>query len=1136
MFWLSKNIVILVILSPLFISAKEMQAGNGLLFKENKGQVTDQHYKPRNDIRFYGSDKGLSYFLKDGGISYQLYKKNRSPGVPLLSQPKEEKADSITIYRLDVEWIGADKSASIQTRNEQGGFENYYISDHPVLNVKSYGSVLYKDIYPLVDLKYYSSNGSLKYDYIVKPGSNYKNIRLKIEGATSINPNMDGSVTITTPLGNIIEGSPKVYQDGKELRAGWVVNNGVLGFEIDGYDVSKEMVIDPLVRTWATYYGGGSWGGTSFNGWDEGNGTGTDINGNVYICGSTSSNTNIATSGTFQTNIGTSAANSATVAFLAKFNSSGSRLWGTYYGYGNGIGPTLTPGQVIGLDCASDAMGNVYLTGYAGYCTICASTNGYQTGPQNGAAFLAKFDSNGQRLWGTYYGGPTTVAENCAVDANNNVYISGVTSSATNISSSSGQQNSLGGAKDGFLAKFNSAGARLWATYYGGTGNDSIRGLVAINGAVIISGTTWSSNNIATISGFQPNLLGSGPNAFLAKIDSNGQRDWGTYFGQAETWGNGCEAEQNGSLYIVGKTNAGGLATPGVSQQTSGGMLDGFLAKFDNNGSRVWTTYLGGISNDLLNGCAVDNSGGGKIFVYGQAYSSDNIVTPGAYRIKFPANATAASVFAEFDSLGQKKWATYYGFYSMRYNGCSASNGAVYFLGTSPTYETSTPGSHQPIPGGNPDAYLVKFSDCAAPSMPVINTPSPIVICAYDSVILSTPSMAGIHYQWYKNDDTLTGAQANNYTARESGRYLVAATDNIGCPSFSPAIELISNPVPVVLINKTEIPCSGNPLATIKLIPNNLFPPYTFSWNGLPDTTAVVSNLPVGTYVATTTDSNGCFNSDSITITQSTSPMPSSPLASICAVTVDSATGKDIVIWEKNGIRHASLYKIYRETQVADQYVLAGSLLSGQFSTFLDTASRPQQQSHRYKISEMDSCNNEFPMSEFHKTIHLTSNKGLNSEINLIWNTYEGKSYNTHYIMRKVNNGLFINIAQVSSNATSFTDVNPPFGIKKYRVDIDLPAACNPSAKSTAFNTISSNVISDFTGPVVLVPNPTPGPVEILGETPARVIVINAVGQVVSEFESTNVINIGQLNRGIYLVNLYDQTGNLYYREKMVKW
>ena len=85
-------------------------------------------------------------------------------------------------------------------------------------------------------------------------------------------------------------------------------------------------------------------------------------------------------------------------------------------------------------------------------------------------AFLVKFNSSGVRQWGTYYGGTGyDYSFSCATDASGNIYLSGYTRSTSGIATTGAHQTTLGRGYDAFLVKFNSSGVRQWGTYYGGT-------------------------------------------------------------------------------------------------------------------------------------------------------------------------------------------------------------------------------------------------------------------------------------------------------------------------------------------------------------------------------------------------------------------------------------------------------------------------------------------------------------------------------------------------------------------------------------------------------------------------------------------------------------------------------------------
>src|SRR5436309_152173 len=132
----------------------------------------------------------------------------------------------------------------------------------------------------------------------------------------------------------------------------------------------------------------------------------------------------------------------------------GNRIWSTYYG-----GPANEVSPSGGPFVATDNTGNVLLAGYTlssssiavgGFpSTLSISSGGFQNyiGGLNDA-FLVKFNSSGNRIWASYYGGPgVDAASGCALDGSGNIYISGATGS-TNSIASGGFQNTYGGSND----------------------------------------------------------------------------------------------------------------------------------------------------------------------------------------------------------------------------------------------------------------------------------------------------------------------------------------------------------------------------------------------------------------------------------------------------------------------------------------------------------------------------------------------------------------------------------------------------------------------------------------------------------------------------------------------------------------
>ena len=338
-------------------------------------------------------------------------------------------------------------------------------------------------------------------------------------------------------------------------------------------------------RLWATYYGG--------SGSDYGFGVKVDGAGNVYMTGYTSSTDSIASPGSYQTTM-----NGTTDAFIVKFNASGVRLWGSYYG-----GVFFDQGMNI----AFDATNNVYLAGYTVSTTNIASPGAYQTtyGGGGSDAFLAKFSSSGAFQWGTYLGGVNEEGNmDIASDTSGNVVLAGYTASPSGISTPGSFQNTYGGGQDAYIAKFNGSGNLLWSTYYGGVNLEYGFGIAVGPGNVIyLGGQTFSPTGIAS-GGFQNTPGGGGlADAFLVKFDSNGNRIWGTYYGGSGTEeGNDVAVNSYGDVFLAGDAyslNIGNCIATNYGFQTSLiGSENYFLAAFLPSGQRVSSTYYGRVHEE----------------------------------------------------------------------------------------------------------------------------------------------------------------------------------------------------------------------------------------------------------------------------------------------------------------------------------------------------------------------------------------------------------------------------------------------------------------------------------------------------------------------------------------------------------
>lgn len=146
----------------------------------------------------------------------------------------------------------------------------------------------------------------------------------------------------------------------------------------------------------------------------------------------------------------------------------------------------------------------------------------------------------------------------------------------------------------------------------------------------------------------------------------------------------------------------------------------------------------------------------------------------------------------------------------------------------------------------------------------------------------------------------------------------------------------------------------------------------------------------------------------------------------ICMVTVDNQM-KNTLYWN-NYSSLINYYSIYKESSVTNVYTKIGKVSANSVCTFTDSASNAMVQSYKYKISATDLSGVESELSNAHKSLHLTINKGTGKIWNLIWQAYEGFTVQSYEIYRGTQPDSMELISTCSGSNTAFTDLNAPAG------------------------------------------------------------------------------------------------------------
>jgi hypothetical protein len=538
---------------------------------------------------------GYTLFLTRSGAIFSLCSDSSNPPA----------CDS---FRLRL--VGADEAAHIEALEPRAGRSNYLIGSDPsgwLTDILHYGRVRYEDVYPGIDLVFYGRGRWHEYDFEVAPGVDPSVIRLELIGHGGVSIDDEGNLIVATSVGNLVQQAPVVYQDftgrRREANAEYeILDSGSFGFAIAGYDVSRPLVIDPML-VYSTFLGGSAS--------DIGYSVAVDEKGNAYVAGETVS-TDFATGMSFQGSLLGSAD-----AFVTKFTPAGDLSFSTYLGGG---------GADEAREVVVDSAGSIYLTGQTNstdFPTVNALQGTFGGGTDD--AFVAKLSSTGTALvYSTYLGGSNyDLGEGLAVDGGGRAYVVGDTLSS-DFPTWTPLQGAYAGNKDAFITKLPSTGAALfYSTYVGGLGLEEARS-VAVDGSgnAYVTGKTGSLG-FPTRNAAQPTRTGS-DEAYLLKINYAGsQLDYSTYIGGTEDdLGSSISVDSTGNAYVGGQTSSTDFPTLDSLQPAyAGGFSDGFVSKYASDGAVVFATYLGGSEADFVRGIAA--SADGDTFLLGGTQSPD---------------------------------------------------------------------------------------------------------------------------------------------------------------------------------------------------------------------------------------------------------------------------------------------------------------------------------------------------------------------------------------------------------------------------------------------------------------------------------------------------------------------------------
>ncbi|HNQ68638.1 MAG TPA: hypothetical protein PKN32_09675, partial [Bacteroidales bacterium] len=655
-------------------------------FVKNNGQIANNKGIVQNAVIFQASinnaevfftaDKIIfitreEYFVETEESKIEKEKGNLEYAKQLELRYKE--------YQFNLKFINPNEDVKIYGENECTNFSNYYLGhcQDGILNVPHYYSIYYENIYPNIDLKFYSNSKSLKFDFIVKPGANPNIIKYTYEYITDLSKTETGDINILTPLMNFAEEAPYSYtienERITEVRSEFSISDlNIISFELDDYPKDQILIIDPtLEMIWSTYFdigGSSTWDNIVFN----------SVGDFYAACYHSSSSVDVMNAGGFYQSTG----GGSTDLAIVKFSNAGVQLWTTYYG---GSGNEY----IICNTSAVDSKDNFYLGGETSSTSDFPLQNagGYYDGSTtNTCGFLLKFNNSTSRLWSTYIGASGARVRGITTDVNDDVYIVGGCSNTASLpvqdqGGGSYYQATHAGGENGYIFRFDQNTNKLWCTYFGGNcyvnfqdikidpTNNNLYCVGELGGWSVP--TSYPPLTNPGGGAYFDNTVNGKQDLFIARFNSSRALTWSTiYGGQYNDNINGdcgtVDTDSDGNVYICGKTMSDNLPIQdpgsGAYYQSSIGNNgigdsenDGFILKFNTSAVRQWATYYGGSGSEEIRKLKIDNNN----YIWFAGYTTNStipLLSATDHYNQTYGGSTSDAFVGRFSPTGVREW------------------------------------------------------------------------------------------------------------------------------------------------------------------------------------------------------------------------------------------------------------------------------------------------------------------------------------------------------------------------------------------------------------------------------------------------------------------------------------------------
>ena len=644
------------------LHATEAAGVQSIAFTANAGQWPDS-------ILFRAEADGMVLWFTRSAVYHQVFHDVAAESAAA-EGTTAEVAERVETALIGAVFEDVGPAVRVEPGEELGYRSSYFLGNDPTRwrsDVPNYAGIVYRDLYPGVDLVFDGAGGALRYRFESASEAAVARVSVRYTGAAGL-VRRDGRMLAETRWGTLVPvvsaiplasrdhrdagttgdalhaaASPvtldySTYVAGSQEDVAWdiAVDGNSAAYVVgqtrsvdfpvvNGYDLSFGGVSDVFVLKLSpdgsviqhsTYVGGSNT--------DVGRSIYLDLYGNVYVSGDVYVAGHTSSTDFPEVNAYGSGNNGLTDWFVLRLSPDLDVLeYSTYFGGSSHEYPRGLHVMTVGTSALVTVAG---YTQSSNMPTMQAFQSAYGGGTGDG--FIARFDFTGgviSLVYATYLGGGAgDVIQDVAVDAAGNMYVTGHTYSG-NFPLASPFDATLGGGRDAFISKLDDQGSLLYSTYLGGGFDEQGWGIVVDAGGNIYASGHTTSSDFPTTSGAFDQTYAGGWDTYVVMFSPDGQmQQYGTLLGgMANDWNEGRLAvNAAGAACVAGYTLSDDFPIQNPFSGTRAGQRDVYVAKVSPLGDALrFGTYIGGTGNDYGYGIAIDPSG--AVYVVGQTLSGD---------------------------------------------------------------------------------------------------------------------------------------------------------------------------------------------------------------------------------------------------------------------------------------------------------------------------------------------------------------------------------------------------------------------------------------------------------------------------------------------------------------------------------